>query len=117
MRCLFCGSVLLRQSAAKPPHANSQNRRHHRDDTAQRHGGKNAEHNESAYREYTDDNDEQIGNRIADGKMPVRCMTNQLLLANLLFDVGLSIEAFEPRCPDFAFFIILLEKLANSTVW
>ena len=66
-----CRTTLLRQLPAKPPHANTQYRRHHHYDSAQRYSGNNAEHNESTNREYTDDNDEQVGNRIAGRKLSI----------------------------------------------
>ncbi len=108
--------MLFRHLAAEPPHANAEDRGQHQNDTGQRNGRNDAEHNKSADRKHAYDDDNDIGDRITGRDMPVCRLTIQLLLANLLFNIGLSIEAFEPRRPGFAIFIILLEKLAHPTV-
>ncbi len=109
-------SMLFRHLSAQPPHADAEDRSQHQNDTAQRDGGDNAEHNESADREHAYDDDNYIGDRVSGGDLPVWRLMIQLFLTNLLFNIGLSIEAFEPWRPGSAIFIILLEKLAHSTV-
>ncbi len=66
-----CRSTLLRQFPAIPPHANTQYSRHHQYDTTQSDSGNNAEHDESTNREDTDNNDQQVGNRITDRKLSI----------------------------------------------
>ena len=109
-----CRCAVFWQLAAKPPHPNTQHGGQHQNNAAECDERDDAQNDRCTDHERADNNDEHIGKRIACRKMSV--VLNQLFLTYLLFHIGPSIEAFEPRYPGFTTIVRLFKELTNTAV-